>query len=77
MERNKNLRTLSGSLLVIVMIALLAPPGAWAQSKFKTLHKFTDGRDGEGPSGLAFDAAVAHPTLSESLNNLFVAMDKS
>jgi uncharacterized repeat protein (TIGR03803 family) len=32
-------------------------PGAWAQSKYKTLYKFTGGKDGWAPEGLIFDAA--------------------
>jgi uncharacterized repeat protein (TIGR03803 family) len=58
MSRIKSVRTLSAVLLVIIMVFLMFVPGAWAASKFKTLYKFTGGKDGGAPTGsLIFDAA--------------------
>jgi uncharacterized repeat protein (TIGR03803 family) len=46
----------SAALMLGVVIFMLAP-GAWAQSKYKTLYRF-HGTDGAGPDGsLIFDAA--------------------
>jgi len=46
----------SAALLIVVAIFILAP-GAWAQSRYKSLHAF-HGKDGAAPSGtLTFDAA--------------------
>jgi uncharacterized repeat protein (TIGR03803 family) len=36
-------------LVLIILVALVFAPGAWAQSKFKTLYKFTSGADGNDP----------------------------
>ena len=45
-------------LLAVVVGVLVWTSGAWAQNKFKTLHKFTDGHDGGNPvSGLVLDSA--------------------
>jgi hypothetical protein len=49
MSRNKSLGNLSGALLVIVMAVLLVAPGAWAQSKYKTLYSFTGGKRRRNP----------------------------
>jgi uncharacterized repeat protein (TIGR03803 family) len=55
MKRNTNLGTLSAVLLIVAVLALV--PGAWAQNRYKTLHKFI-GKDGSFPSaGLIFDGA--------------------
>jgi hypothetical protein len=43
-----NLGNRSASLLVIMLVLVVAP-GAWAQSKYKTLYKFTGGSDGRRP----------------------------
>jgi uncharacterized repeat protein (TIGR03803 family) len=57
MSCDRNLRTLGGVLPAIIMVLVLTT-GAWAQSKYKTLHRFTNGRDGAYPgAGLIFDAA--------------------
>ena len=56
MLSNKNWRKLSGALIVIVILVLT--PGAVAQSTYKTLHTFTNGRNGGSPyAGLIFDQA--------------------
>jgi len=47
----------SAALAIVIVITLLTP-GAWAQSKYKTLYKFKGGKDGNAPmSGLVFDTA--------------------
>lgn len=57
MSRNRGLGTLVAALLLIE-VALALSPGAWAQSNYKTLHRFTRGKDGIFPSaGLVFDQA--------------------
>jgi uncharacterized repeat protein (TIGR03803 family) len=44
---------LAGMLVILVLM-----PGAWAQGKYKTLHKFTGVRNGSQPvAGLIFDKA--------------------
>jgi uncharacterized repeat protein (TIGR03803 family) len=56
MSRNKITETLSAVLIVIAAL-LAAAPGAWAQSKYKTLHQF-NGTDGSRPyGGLTLDQA--------------------
>ncbi len=56
MARN-NLGNLSAALLVIMLVLVVAP-GTWAQSKYKTLYRFTGGSDGRRPyAGLIFDQA--------------------
>jgi uncharacterized repeat protein (TIGR03803 family) len=56
MVRNKSPWTLGPVLVVIVMATELWVPGAWAQSKFKTLHRFSGQQDGSAPAaGLIFD----------------------
>jgi uncharacterized repeat protein (TIGR03803 family) len=47
MSRNKSLWNLGAALLVIVMVLLALGTGAWAQTTYKTLHRFT-GKDGSG-----------------------------
>jgi uncharacterized repeat protein (TIGR03803 family) len=45
-------------MLVVIIVIPVLSPGAWAQSKYKTLYKFTGGVDGEEPlASLAFDQA--------------------
>jgi uncharacterized repeat protein (TIGR03803 family) len=57
MSHNRSSGIVVGALLMIIVV-ILATPGACAQSKFKTLYKFTGGQDGGAPtSGLIFDAA--------------------
>lgn len=57
MNYKKLLGTASAALM-IVMVILTWAPGTWAQVKFKTLHKFTGGKDGGAPWGVpVFDAA--------------------
>src|ERR1039458_3931748 len=56
MNYKKFLGAASAALLIVIAFFILAT-GAWAQSKFKTLHKFKI-KDGESPAGrLIFDAA--------------------
>jgi uncharacterized repeat protein (TIGR03803 family) len=56
MERDKSLRSLRPVRVVITVILCVA--SAWGQSQFKTLHKFTHGKDGGGPvAPLTFDQA--------------------
>ena len=58
MLRNKSFTNPSAALLVIVLVVLVVAPSAWAQSNYKTLHKFTGGADGSGVfGGLILDAA--------------------
>lgn len=47
MSHNKTLTTLSAALIAIVVV-LVAAPGAWPQSKYKTLYQFS-GTDGSQP----------------------------
>jgi uncharacterized repeat protein (TIGR03803 family) len=56
MSHHKGLWT-QGAVLLLVMIAISGlAPGAWAQSKNKTLYRFTGGKDGSSPaSTLIFD----------------------
>jgi len=57
MSHNKSLWSLGAALLVVVMVALVLAPGAWAQSKYKTLHRF-NGKDGLQPwFNLVLDSA--------------------
>ena len=54
MKRNGSLRRLRALLAVIV--ALIMTPGVWANSKYKTLHRFTYSKRGRSPrAGLIFD----------------------
>ena len=56
MNYKKFLAAASVALLIVIVTLALAP-GAWAQSKFKTLYKF-NGADGANPNaGLTFDQA--------------------
>jgi uncharacterized repeat protein (TIGR03803 family) len=58
MARNKILENLSKALIVIAMTVLSLAPGAWAQVKYKTLHRFAGGTDGNGPwAGLIADSS--------------------
>jgi uncharacterized repeat protein (TIGR03803 family) len=57
-KRNKSLRILGAAPLVIVTVIPVVTPGAWAQSNYKTLHRFADGAGGSLPdAGLIFDQA--------------------
>jgi len=57
MSHNKSLWSLGAALLVVVIVALVLAPGSWAQSKYKTLHRF-NGKNVESPQGsLIFDSA--------------------
>ena len=48
----------ASTALLIGIVTLMLAPGAWAQSKYKTLHRFKGGRDGALPyAGLVFDNA--------------------
>jgi uncharacterized repeat protein (TIGR03803 family) len=58
MLRNRSLATKSVFLLVSSIVILAMVPRAWAQHKYKTLHRFTGGADGGSPAApLVFDAA--------------------
>jgi uncharacterized repeat protein (TIGR03803 family) len=59
MSRNrKRLSTLEAVMLVVIIVIPVLTPGAWAQSKYKTLYKFSGGKDGKFPqAGLIFDQA--------------------
>jgi uncharacterized repeat protein (TIGR03803 family) len=59
MSRNKKrLSTLGAVMLVVIIVMPVLSPGAGAASKYKTLYKFRDGKDGAGPrAGLIFDQA--------------------
>jgi uncharacterized repeat protein (TIGR03803 family) len=58
MSRNrKRLLTLGAVMLVVIIVMPVLSPGAWAQSTYKTLHKFSGGADGDVPSGVIFDRA--------------------
>jgi len=56
MIRNKNLGAFSAVLLTVSIVALVLTPGAWAQSKYKTLYRFK-ATDGHFPIGVIFDQA--------------------
>ena len=57
MNYKKFLGTASAALMIVIVTLMLAP-GAWGQSKFKTLYKFKGGKDGNSPqAGLVFDQA--------------------
>ena len=57
MNYKKFLGATSAALLIVIAIFMLTP-GAWAQSKYKTLYKFKGGKDGNGAfAGLIFDLA--------------------
>jgi len=55
---NKRFLGAASAALMIVIAILTVAPSTLAQSKFKTLHKFTGGKDGGRPvASLIFDAA--------------------
>jgi uncharacterized repeat protein (TIGR03803 family) len=58
MKYKRFLGAASAALMIVILITLVLAPGGWAQSKYKTLYKFTGGADGSyPPAGLIFDAA--------------------
>ena len=58
MNYKRFLGAASAALMVVIVVTLVLAPGAWAQNKFKTLHKFKHYGDGNLPSStLVFDAA--------------------
>jgi hypothetical protein len=63
MPAKKFSRTLDTALVVVAVVfigtlVLVLVPGIWAASKYKTLYKFTGGKDGSAPiAGLVFDQA--------------------
>jgi uncharacterized repeat protein (TIGR03803 family) len=58
MNYKKCLGAASAALMVVIVLALVLAPSAWAQSKYKRLHKFTGGKDGVRlRAPLIFDAA--------------------
>jgi hypothetical protein len=46
MNYKKFLGAASVALMIVITVSLLFAPGAWAQNRFKTLHKFTGLKDG-------------------------------
>jgi uncharacterized repeat protein (TIGR03803 family) len=57
MNSKKFLAAASAVLMTIIIVTLVLAPGAWAQSKYKTLHNFT-GKEGIYPHGRpSLDAA--------------------
>jgi len=57
MNYKKFFRAASTALMIVIAVFMLTP-GAWAQTKFKTLYKFTGGADGAFPyADLIFDQA--------------------
>ena len=58
MNYKKFLGVASAALMIVIVIVLILAPAAWAQSKYKTVYKFTGGKDGSQPyDGLIFDGA--------------------
>ena len=58
MTRNKAISTFAAGLMIVIVITLVLASGASAQTKFKTLYKFKDGKDGNQPiAGVVFDNA--------------------
>ncbi len=58
MKATKFLGAASTALMIVILVTLVLAPGAWARSKFRTLHNFTGGTDGSQPhAGLIFDQA--------------------
>jgi len=52
MNSNKFWVTASKALAIVTVmlsVTLMLAPGAWAQSKYKTLYKFSGGKDGKFP----------------------------
>ena len=68
-------RTASASTIALLVIVVLASAsGAWAQSKYKTLYKFTGGTDGRAPfASLVFDQAGNLYGTTEEGGNLCYA----
>jgi uncharacterized repeat protein (TIGR03803 family) len=58
MKYKKLLGAASAMLTFAIVVTLLLPPGALAQSKYKTLYKFKGGKDGSGLlASVIFDQA--------------------
>ena len=58
MRRNQSLATWNPALLLISIVILVLAPSGWALTKYKTLYKFTGGKDGNAPeAGLIVDQA--------------------
>jgi hypothetical protein len=47
MKHKKFSGAASAALTIVIMLTVAT--GAWGQSKYKTLHKFTNGKDGDTP----------------------------
>ena len=58
MKYKKFLGAASAALMIVIILTLVLTPSALAVSKYKTLHKFTGGKDGGAPyASLIFDQA--------------------
>jgi uncharacterized repeat protein (TIGR03803 family) len=57
MSHNKSLWIFSVALLAIIVVILGLAPGAWAASKYKSLHTFRGADGAEPTAGLIFDQA--------------------
>jgi uncharacterized repeat protein (TIGR03803 family) len=58
MKRTRSLATSHAALLVVSLVIVVLAPSALAQSKYRTLHRFTGGQDGSySTASLILDAA--------------------
>jgi uncharacterized repeat protein (TIGR03803 family) len=57
MNRKRFLGAAGAALIIAILLVLVLAPSVWAQSKFKTLYKFTGGKDGSSPIAVIFDQA--------------------
>lgn len=56
MKRTRSLATSHAALVVVSLVIVVLAPSALAQSKYRTLHRFTGGKDGSSPrADLVFD----------------------
>jgi uncharacterized repeat protein (TIGR03803 family) len=54
--RHKKFWFRMSGILAVLAVGLMLPTGAVAGTKYKVLHRFTDGNDGGTPTSLIFDA---------------------
>jgi len=70
MKRKTNLGTLDAVLLIVAVLQLA--PGAWAQSRYKTLHKFS-GNDESMPFAVdPFFKQLAELVMTQVVNEQFL-----